>query len=130
MAVVMGIGMFAAASVFMVVLNLAVEGDVTWEQALLDYPAHALLVVAIGMSVPMIPWMRHRRHSRKSAYEMAAVMGILAIPFICLALFEVVKGAQCSVYCALGFVAMFVLMLIRREEYVSHRQLAITSPRR
>jgi len=117
MAAVMGIGMFASAFVFMIILNLAVENDVTWEEALLDHPAQALLAVAIGMSLPMIPWMRHRGHSRKSAYEMAAVMGILAIPFFCLALFDVVKGAQCGLYCAIGFAAMLGLMLYRRSEY-------------
>lgn len=117
MAAIMGIGMLAAAFVFMVILNLAVEGDVTWEQALLDYPAHALLAIAIGMSVPMIPWMRHRGHSRRSAYEMALVMAVPVIPFVCLVLFDVVKGAQCGFYCGVGFVAMLALMIYRRDQY-------------
>jgi cytochrome bd-type quinol oxidase subunit 2 len=117
MAAVMGIGMFAAAFVLMVILNLAVRGDVTWERALLDYPAQALVGVAIGMSVPMIPWMRHRGHSRRSAYEMALVMAIPVIPFLCLALFDVVKGAQCGLYCGIGFVAMLALMIYRRDQY-------------
>jgi cytochrome bd-type quinol oxidase subunit 2 len=117
MAAVMVGGMLAAGFVFMVVLNLAIDGEITWEQALVDYPAQALLVVAVGMSVPMIPWMRHRGHSRRSAYEMAAVMAVPAIPFVCLALFDVVKGAQCSLYCLIGFVAMPALMIYRRSEY-------------
>ncbi len=117
MAVVMAIGMFVATFVFMIILNLAVEGDITWEQALLDYPAHALLAVAFGMSVPMIPWMRRRGHSRRSAYEMALVMAVPVIPFVCLALFDIVKGAQCGLYCLTGFVAMLALMLYRRAEY-------------
>ena len=125
MAAVMGIGMFAAAFVFMITLNLAVEDGVTWEEALLDYPVHALLAVAIGMSLPMIPWMRHRGHNRKSAYEMAAVMGILAIPFVCLALFDVVRGAQCGLHCGIGYVAMLGLMLLRRDQYGVDRSARI-----
>ena len=66
---------------------------------MLDYPAHAPVAVAVGISVPMIPWMRYRGPSKKSAYEMAAVMGVLVIRFVCLALFDVVKGAQCGAYC-------------------------------
>ena len=117
MTVVMLIGMFAAAFVFMIPLNVVVDGEITWKQALVDYPAHALLAVAIGMSVPMIPWMRHRGHSRRSAYEMAVVMAVLVIPFVCLALFNVVRGADCGLYCLIGFVAMLALMLYRREQY-------------
>lgn len=117
MTAVMAIGMFAAAFVFMVILNLLVDRDVTWEQALLNYPVYALLAVAVGMSVPMIPWMRFRGHSRRSAYEMAAVMALLVIPFVCLALFGVIEGAQCGLYCIIGFVAMFALMVYRRRDY-------------
>ncbi|HEX6208036.1 MAG TPA: hypothetical protein VF058_06700, partial [Actinomycetota bacterium] len=84
------------------------------------YPAQALLVVAVGMSVPMIPWMRFRGHSTRSSYEMAAAMAVPVIPFVCLALFGVVEGAQCGLYCASGFVAMLGLMLYRRAEYISH----------
>lgn len=117
MTAVMVVGMFAAAFVFMVVLNLAIDGEITWEQALVYYPVHALLAVAIGMSVPMVPWMRRRGHSRRSAYEMAAVMAVPVIPFVCLALFDVVKGAQCGLYCLIGFLAMPALMIYRRSEY-------------
>ena len=114
---IMLVGMFVAAIVFMTMLNIAVAGEVTWEEALVDYPAHALLAIAFGMSVPMIPWMLHRGHSRRSAYEMAAVMGIPVIPFVCLALFDVVDGAQCGLYCLVGIVAMLALMIYRRDAY-------------
>ena len=117
MTVVMVIGMFAAASVLMITLNVIVEGEITWEQALVDYPVPALLAVAIGMSVPMIPWMRHRGHGRRSANEMALAMAVPVIPFVCLALFDVVKGADCGLYCLIGFVAMLALMIYRRDQY-------------
>ena len=56
---------------------------------------------------------------------MAAVMGILAIPFVCLALFDVVKGAQCGLYCGIGYVAMLGLMLHRRDQYGVDRSARI-----
>jgi cytochrome bd-type quinol oxidase subunit 2 len=116
MSLVMVIGMIVAVTTFMYVLNIADE-RIKWEEVLTKYPAQALLAVAIGMSVPMIPWMRWRGHSKKSAYEMAIVMAVPAIPFICLALLDIVEGAQCGLYCIVGFAAMFVLMLLRRNEY-------------
>ena len=122
MSLVMSAGMFAFAFVFMISLNIVVEGDVTWEEALVDYPAHALLAVAIGMSLPMVPWMRHRGQTKRSAYEMAIVMAALVIPFVCLALLNVVDGAQCGLYCAAGFAGMFALMLHRRGDYLGHEK--------
>lgn len=127
MTVVMVIGMFAAASVLMITLNVIVDGEITWEQALVDYPAHALLAVAIGMSVPMIPWMRHRGHSTGSANEMALVMAVPVIPFVCLALFDVVKGAGCGLYCLIGFVAMLALMILARS--VRSKRVVFPDPR-
>jgi hypothetical protein len=117
MAVVMTIGMVAAVTVFMYGLNIFVE-RIAWEEVLTNYPAHALVAVAIGMSAPMIPWMRWRGHARKDAYEMAVLMGALAIPFICLALLDVVDGAQCGLYCIAGYVGMLGLMVIRRHRFM------------
>lgn len=116
MAGVMVAGMIVTATIFMYVINLMIE-RITWEEALIRHPVPALIAVAIGMSVPMIPWMRYRGHSSRSAYEMAAAMALPVIPFICLALFDIVEGAQCGLYCAVTFVAMFLLMLYRRAEY-------------
>ena len=116
MAAVMVVGMIAAAALYMTIVNLLVQ-PTTWEEALIRYPVQSLLVVAVGMSLPMVPWMRHRGHSRRSSWEMAAVMALPVIPFACLAWFGVVEGAQCNLYCAVGFVTMLALMLYRRAEY-------------
>lgn len=113
---VMLVGMLVAAVIFMYFVNLTIE-RITWEEALIRYPVQSLVVVAIGMSLPMLPWMRYRGHSWRSSYEMAAAMALPVIPFICLALIDIVKGAQCGLYCASAFVAMLVVMLIRPGEY-------------
>lgn len=120
MSAVMVAGMLAAAAVFVLVLDQVVGRELTWDGAVATYPVHALLAIAVGMSLPMVPWMRHRGHSRRSAYEMGVVMGLLAVPFACLALLHVVRGAVCGLYCLSGFVVMAALMAYRRDEYLTH----------
>ena len=44
-------------------------------------------------------------------------MALPVVPFVCLAWFGVVEGAQCGLYCAAGFLAMLALMLYRRADY-------------
>jgi hypothetical protein len=79
----------------------------------------------------MIPWMRYRGHTKRAAYEMAIVMGVLVVPFVCLALLNIVDGALCGLYCAVGFIAMGALMLYRRADYVGHASRAdSTEPKR
>jgi hypothetical protein len=80
MFVVMWVGMVAFAFLFIVILNaFFADNEVTWKEALRDYPGHALLALAVGMSLPMIPWMRFRGHSRRSAYEIAHTNGSMGL---------------------------------------------------
>ena len=53
----------------------------------------------------------------KNSYEMAAVMILPVIPFLCLVWFDVTKSAQCGAYCLVAIAAMLGLMLYRRDEY-------------
>lgn len=117
MVLVMTVGMIAAVTVFMYGINVFVD-RMTWDEVVTRYTVAALLAVAIGMSIPMLPWMRWRGHSKKYAYEMAALMGALAVPFICLALLDVATPALCGLYCGTGLVGMIVLMIVRRHDPV------------
>ena len=92
-------------------------GLTSWEKVTTLYPNQALLVMAAGMSIPMVAWMLYRRMGWRNSYEMAAAMVLPVIPFLCLVWFHVTKSAQCGAYCALTVVAMFVLMRYRRSEY-------------
>jgi hypothetical protein len=47
----------------------------------------------------------------------AGAMALPVIPFILLAWLDVIKGAQCGLYCLSTVVAMLALMLYRRAEY-------------
>ncbi len=50
----MVVGMLAAAAIFLTIVQ------VTWDEATVRYPVHSLLVVAAGMTVPLVAWMRPR----------------------------------------------------------------------
>ena len=107
----MAIGMFAGAAIFLSVVQ------VTWDEALIQYPVQSLLVMAVSMTVPMVAWMRYRHHGWRSSAEMGAAMALPVIPFMCLVVFDVTKGAVCSLYCLATILAMLGVMLYRRDEY-------------
>jgi uncharacterized membrane protein YfcA len=107
----MAIGMFAGAAIFLSMVQL------TWDEALIQYPVQSLLVMAVSMTVPMVAWMRHGRHDWERTAEMAAAMVLPVIPFICLVAFGVTKGALCSLYCVTTVLAMLSVMYYRRSDY-------------
>ena len=113
LAVMMG-GMIVSAAVLLTVVGLK-----TWDEVTTQYGVQALIVMAVGMTVPMAAWMLYRGMGWKNTYEMAAVMAIPVIPFLCLVWFDVTTSAQCGAYCAVTIVAMLALMFYRRREYSS-----------
>jgi hypothetical protein len=115
MAAVMAVGMVASGALLVIVSGLK-----SWDAVLIQYPTQALVVMAAGMSIPMVAWMLFRGMGRKNSYEMAAAMIVPVIPFLCLVWFGVTKSAWCGPYCVLTFVAMYALMRYRRSEYSMH----------
>jgi hypothetical protein len=114
MLAVMMVGMIVSAAVLLTFVGLK-----TWDEVTTQYGTQALVVMAVGMTVPMVAWMLYRGMGRKNSYEMAAVMVIPVIPFLCLVWFDVTKSAQCGPYCAVTVLAMLALMFYRRAEYSS-----------
>jgi hypothetical protein len=114
MLAVMMVGMAVSAAIF-----VSVVGAVTWDEVTTHYATRSLLVMAAGMTIPMVAWMLYRGMGRRNSYEMAAVMIVPVVPFLCLVWFGVTESAQCGAYCALTVVAMLALMRYRRDEYSS-----------
>ena len=114
----MAIGMFAGAAIFLSIVQ------VTWDQALVQYPVQSLLVMAASMTLPMVAWMRHRRHGWERSAEMGTAMVVPVIAFICLVVFDVTKGALCSLYCAATILAMLGVMYYRRSDYSGDHSLS------
>ena len=111
---VMMVGMFVGGAVLVTIV-----GAKTWDEVTTQYGTQALLVMAVGMTVPMTAWMLYRGMGRKNAYEMAAVMVLPVVPLLCLYWFDVTQSAQCGAYCIVSVAAMLALMLYRRPEYSS-----------
>jgi cytochrome bd-type quinol oxidase subunit 2 len=108
----MVVGMIATGAIF-----IAVVGLKTWDEVATQYPTQSLLAIAAGMTLPMVAWMLYRGMGWKNAVEMAAVMILPVLPFLCLVWFGITQTAQCGAYCAVTVLAMLALMGYRRHEY-------------
>jgi hypothetical protein len=108
---IMVAGMIASAAIFLTIVQM------TWDEATKEHPTASLLVIAAGMTIPMALWMLHRGMGRRTTSEMAAVMALPAIPFLCLVWFGVTDSALCGPYCILAIVGMLALMVYRRSVY-------------
>lgn len=111
MMIAMHVGMGLGALLF--ALAVGSGGDA----ARRDHAVAYLLVLAFGMTVPMVAWMLYRGHSRRSAAEMAAVMVAPALPLVVLTLTDVVAGPVSGAYMGSSMVAMVALIVYRRAEY-------------
>jgi hypothetical protein len=111
----MVVGMIAAGAIF-----VSVVGVKSWDEVTIQYPTQALLAIAVGMTLPMVLWMRYRGMSWRNSSEMAAAMVLPVIPFLCLVWFGVTQSAWCGPYCVSTVAAMYALMRYRRAEYAHH----------
>ena len=111
MGVAMMVGMLVSATIFLSAVGM------TAAEAMREHAVLFVILQAIGMTVAMVAWMRHRRHSWRSSSEMAAAMIVPAVPLICLRLLDIISGPICSLYCLATIVAMVALMLYRRSDY-------------
>jgi hypothetical protein len=100
----MVVGMIATAAIF-----VSVVGVKSWDEVTIQYPTQALLAMAVGMTLPMVLWMRYRGMSWRNSGEMAAAMVLPVIPFLCLVWFGVTECAQCGAYSGVMVVAMYAL---------------------
>lgn len=111
----MVVGMIAAGAIF-----VSVVGVKSWDEVTIQYPTQALLAMAVGMTLPMVLWMRHRGMGWRNSAEMGALMVLPVIPFLCLVWFGITQSAWCGPYCVSTIVAMYALMRYRRAEYGHH----------
>ncbi len=101
----LGRGLFAA--IYGSGSNEAVhQHDVAWT-----------LLMAVAMTAPMVAVMLYRRHSARSASEMAAAMIAPALPFVGLKLGHVITGPVAGQYMGASMLAMIALIVYRRREY-------------
>lgn len=111
MGVAMMVGMLLSATIFLSAVG------VTAAEAMREHAVLFVVLQAVGMTVAMVAWMRHRRHSWRRSTEMATAMIVPAVPLICLRLLDIISGPICGLYCLATLIAMVALMLYRRSDY-------------
>ena len=110
--------MVAVMIIGMVVLGAASDAVLD----LPDDPAVNIAEMAIAMTLPMVAWMRFRGHGWRPSIEMAAAMIAPAAVAILLLRTQLVEDEMLLMtfeHTAM-FVGMFVVMLLRRDEYTGH----------
>jgi hypothetical protein len=120
MGLAMVIGMIVSAAVFLSAVGM------TAAEAMREHAVLFVVLQAFGMTVAMVAWMRHRRHSWRSSSEMAIVMVVPAVPLICLRLLDVISGPICGLYCLATIVAMVAVVFFRRA--TTERPARLPSP--
>jgi ABC-type tungstate transport system substrate-binding protein len=121
MGLAMMVGMIVSAAIFLSAMGM------TAEEAMREHAVLFVVLQALGMTVAMVAWMRHRRHNWRSSSEMAMAMVVPAVPLICLRLLDIISGPICSFYCLATIVAMVALMLYRRSDYAATATAAVSA---
>jgi hypothetical protein len=104
-------GMMVGAFLFATALGTSVP------EARREHALAWVLVMALDMTVPMVAVMLYRRHSWRSAGEMAAAMILPALPIVALQQHHVVSGSAGRLYMNVSMLAMIALIIYRRNEY-------------
>ncbi len=104
-------GMMLGAFLFATALGTSVP------EARREHAVAWVLVMALDMTVPMVAVMLYRRHSWRSAGEMAAAMILPALPIVALQLHHIVSGSAGGLYMNVSMLAMIALIIYRRNEY-------------
>jgi len=119
MVVAMLLGMFVLGGIGAVLLGQVGVDTGDWHA---DAPALMLSSMALTMTVPMVAWMRRRGHGWTPCWEMAASMVLPTLGAIALLGLALVEdgGTLMLIQHVVMFPAMFVVMLLRRDEYTGH----------
>lgn len=111
-------GMFVLDPVYEMTVALAGVDD-PWGRL----PVLSNIIMAFNMSVPMVLYMRHRRHTWRAIVEMSAVMllpaALTTVPYL---LGVMTAATLMSLSHATMIPLMAVAMMLRFREYVGHRQ--------
>ena len=91
----------------------------------LAHPEAAVVAMVAAMTVPMVAWMRRRRHDWRSATEMSIAMAVPAVVALaCYWLGVLPAEPLCGVMCGGMIPAMAVAMSFRLDQYTRHHPTA------
>jgi hypothetical protein len=117
MTLAMFVGMFGFG------LGLGVAADVagsSFETVRVSRPELFMLGMGSAISVTMVAWMRHRRHSWRQGLEMTASMFVTVLAVLgCYSAGAITADQVCPLSCVLMIPAMAVAMLFRPDVYTT-----------
>jgi hypothetical protein len=104
------------------VVGMAVLGGLVGLVATVEGTGPMLIEMGATMTLPMIAWMRLRRHAWQPCLEMGASMVLPTLATLALLAMGVVTGAGMLMVImhATMLPAVLVAMLLRRDEYAGH----------
>jgi hypothetical protein len=110
--------------VVVMVVGMEVLGAAVGLVADVGGAAAMLIEMGVTMTVPMVAWMRFRDHDWRPCLEMGASMVLPTLGTLALLGAGLVEGAGALMVIlhAVMLPAMFVAMLLRRDEYSCHRR--------
>lgn len=114
MMIAMMLGMVVGYGTFLAIIGT--NGD----QARHLYPTTSLVVMALSMTMPMVAWMRFRRHTWRDSIEMGSAMLLPAVPFLVCLWAHVFRDAPNGPYMMVSTAAMIGLMIYRWNVYSMH----------
>jgi hypothetical protein len=108
--------------VVVMVVGMVVLGAAVGLVAHVDGTGAMLIEMGVTMTVPMVAWMRVRGHASRPCLEMGASMVLPTVGTLALLGAGTVEGAGVLMVIlhATMLPAMFVAMLLRRDEYIHH----------
>jgi hypothetical protein len=117
MTLAMFVGMFGFGLALGVAAGLAGS---SLESVRVSQPELFMLGMGSAMSVTMVAWMRHRRHSWRQGWEMTAAMFVPVVAVLgCYWAGAITADPVCPLSCALMIPAMAVAMLFRLDAYTT-----------
>ena len=104
-------------------VGMVVLGAAVGRVAHINGTGAMLIEMGATMTVPMVAWMRVRGHAWRPCLEMGASMVLPTVGTVALLGAGVVQGAGVLMVIlhAVMLPAMFVAMLLRRDEYSGHQ---------
>jgi hypothetical protein len=123
MILAMMIGMVAGGAGLVLIFSTLLAptiGAMTRVEVLNQFAVLICLVMATGMTLPMVGWMRFRGMAWRPVREMAVAMVIPLVPIFGLLALGMIPGASaCGLYSAVMIPAMVLAMLLRLDLYTT-----------
>lgn len=114
MTLVMMLGMAVLGGISQAAMTAA---GLDYDRVQLEWPVASALLMAVNMTLPMVWWMRHRRHSWSYAVEMAAAMFVPVMALAPLLWLGLISGDALSGIQHMAMLpSMLVVMLRPRKE--------------